>query len=126
MTVTTDAIDVERIEADLRTLIRIPSVTGSEEAVQAEMERLFREIGLETARIETDPAAFAADPDFPGAEMPRTSLPVVTGRLGRAGGGCCSSGTSMSCRRATPRPGPRIHGAPRSATARCTAAGRAT
>ena len=86
MTVTSDAIDLGRIEADLRTLIRIPSVTGSEEAVQAEMERLFREIGLETERIETDPAAFAADPDFPGAEMPRTSLPVVTGRLGRPGG----------------------------------------
>jgi acetylornithine deacetylase len=86
MTVTRDAVDVGRIEADLRTLIRIPSVTGSEEDVQAEMERLFREIGLETARIETDPAAFASDPDFPGAEMPRTSLPVVTGRLGRTGG----------------------------------------
>jgi acetylornithine deacetylase len=50
------------------------------------MERLFRDIGLETERIETDPAAFAADADFPGAEMPRTSLPVVTGRLGRPGG----------------------------------------
>jgi len=86
MTVTTDLIDVGRIEADLRTLIRIPSITGSEEAVQAEMERLFREIGLETVCIETDPAAFATDPDFPGAEMPRTSLPVVTGRLGRPGG----------------------------------------
>ena len=86
MTLTRDAIDVGRIQADLRTLIRIPSITGSEEAVQAEMERLFREIGLETARIETNPAAFASDPDFPGAEMPRTSLPVVTGRLGRPGG----------------------------------------
>jgi acetylornithine deacetylase len=86
MTVASDAIDIGRIEADLRTLIRIPSITGSEEAVQAEMERLFREIGLETERIETDPAAFAADPDFPGAEMPRLTLPVVTGRLGRPGG----------------------------------------
>ena len=37
MTVTRDAIDVGRIEADLRALIRIPSITGSEEAVQAEM-----------------------------------------------------------------------------------------
>ena len=86
MTIADDAIDVGRIEADLGTLIRIPSITGSEEAVQAEMERLFREIGLETSRIETDPVAFAADPDFPGAEMPRMSLPVVTGRIGRPGG----------------------------------------
>ena len=86
MTVLAGAIDLARIEADLRTLIRIPSITGSEEAIQSEIERLFREIGLDTARIETDPIAFASDPDFPGAEMPRTSLPVVTGRIGRPGG----------------------------------------
>ena len=86
MTAAAAAIDVERIEADLRTLIRIPSITGSEEAVQVEIERLFVEIGLETAWIETDPATFAGDPDFPGSEMPRTSLPVVIGRVGRPGG----------------------------------------
>jgi acetylornithine deacetylase len=80
------AIDTARIESDLRRLIRIPSITGSEEAIQDEMERLFEEIGLQPKRIVTDPVAFAEDPDFPGAEMPRTSLPVVTGRIGRAGG----------------------------------------
>jgi acetylornithine deacetylase len=80
------SVDTARIEADLRRLIQIPSITGSEESVQAEMERLLGEIGLETTRIETDPAAFARDPDFPGAEMPRTSLPVITARIGRAGG----------------------------------------
>jgi acetylornithine deacetylase len=80
------AIDTARIEADLQELIRIPSITGSEEAVQDAIERLFEEVGLETKRIVTDPVALAADPDFPGSEMPRTSLPVVTGRLGRTGG----------------------------------------
>ena len=80
------AIDTARIESDLRQLIRVPSITGSEEAIQDEMERLFEEIGLQPKRIVTDPVAFAEDPDFPGSEMPRTSLPVVTGRLGRAGG----------------------------------------
>jgi acetylornithine deacetylase len=79
-------VDPDQIEVDLRELIRIPSITGSEEAVQDAMERLFGEIGLETKRIVTDPVTFADDPDFPGSEMPRTSLPVVTGRLGRAGG----------------------------------------
>ena len=79
------AIDTARIESDLRQLIRFPSITGSEEAIQDEMERLCEEIGLQTKRIVTDPVAFAEDPDFPGSEMPRTSLPVVTGRLGRAG-----------------------------------------
>ena len=33
-----------------------------------------------------DPAAIRADPDWPGEEMPRTSLPVVIGRAGRPGG----------------------------------------
>lgn len=80
------AVDVIRCEADLRGLIRIPSVTGSEELVQAEVLRLLEEMGLESERIETDPAVSASDPDFPGAEMPRTSLPVVTARLGKAGG----------------------------------------
>jgi acetylornithine deacetylase len=79
-------VDRARIEADLRRLVRIPSITGAEEAIQTEMEALFREIGLATERIETDPVAFTSDPDFPGAEMPRTSLPVVVGRLGRPGG----------------------------------------
>jgi acetylornithine deacetylase len=86
VTVSTSAVDTARIEADLRSLVRIPSITGSEEAIQATIERLFAEIGLTTERIETDPVAFATDPDFPGAEMPRTSLPVVVGRLGRPGG----------------------------------------
>jgi acetylornithine deacetylase len=80
------AVDSEWIEDTLAMLIRIPSITGSEEAVQDEIERLFGEIGLEAKRIMTDPVAFADDPDFPGSEMPRTSLPVVTGRLGQEGG----------------------------------------
>jgi len=79
-------VDTAQIERDLSELIRIPSITGSEEAIQDAMERLFGEIGLEPRRIVTDPVTFADDPDFPGSEMPRTSLPIVTGRLGRAGG----------------------------------------
>ena len=34
-----------------------------------------------------EPAAIRADPDWPGEEMPRTSLPVVIGRAGRPAGG---------------------------------------
>ncbi|HEV2006669.1 MAG TPA: ArgE/DapE family deacylase [Candidatus Limnocylindrales bacterium] len=81
------AIDAERIERDLRALIRIPSITGSEAAVQDEIERLFVQAGLRTERLEPDPVALARDdPDWPGAEMPRDDLPIVIGRLGRAGG----------------------------------------
>jgi acetylornithine deacetylase len=80
-------VDPARIEADLVRLVRTPSITGSEEAVQAVMEKLLRGAGLETQRIETDPAAFAAtDPDWPGQEMPRATLPVIIGRIGRPGG----------------------------------------
>lgn len=80
------AVDPIAIEGDLRSLVRVPSVTGSELAVQSVVAGLFAEIGLETTRIDADPQTVAADPDFPGSEMPRASLPVVVGRLGRAGG----------------------------------------
>jgi len=79
-------VDPEALRRDLRTLIRIPSITGSEDAVQLAVAQLFSEIGLETARIDPDPATIARDPDFPGSEMPRTTLPIVTGRIGRPGG----------------------------------------
>jgi acetylornithine deacetylase len=75
------AIDDARAAVDLAALVRIPSVTGSEESVQAAMAELMADAGLAVERIEPDPAAVAADPDFPGAEMPRTSLPIVVGRL---------------------------------------------
>ena len=80
------AVDPARIEADLRRLVRFPSITGTEEAIQSEMETLLDELGLTVERIETDPVAFATDPDYPGAEMPRETLPVVVGRIGRPGG----------------------------------------
>jgi acetylornithine deacetylase len=81
-----DMIDESRIEADLRELVRIRSVTGSEEAIQEDMARRLQAIGLATERIDTDPDEIARDPDFPGSEMPRTALPVVVGRIGRPGG----------------------------------------
>jgi acetylornithine deacetylase len=75
------AVDRERAVADLAALVRVPSITGSEVAVQELMAGLMEEAGLDVERIAVDPVAFAADPDFPGAEMPRTTLPVVVGRL---------------------------------------------
>jgi len=75
------AVDRERATADLSALVRVPSITGSEEAVQDLVAALMADAGLEVERLSPDPAAIAADPDFPGAEMPRTSLPIVVGRL---------------------------------------------
>lgn len=46
----------------------------------------LREVGLSVEVLEPDPAVIRADPDWPGEEMPRTTLPVVIGRAGRRGG----------------------------------------
>jgi acetylornithine deacetylase len=75
------AVDREHATADLAALVRCPSITGSEEAVQELVAALMTEAGLDVERIAVDPLAFAGDPDFPGAEMPRTTLPIVVGRL---------------------------------------------
>ncbi len=73
--------------ADLQALIRIPSITGSEEAVAAWAADALRDLGLTVEIHAPDPATIRADPDWPGEEMPRTSLPVVIGtELGRPGG----------------------------------------
>jgi acetylornithine deacetylase len=84
-------IDRERLEADLRAMIRIPSITGSERPVMAWAAAALREIGLEVETIRPDLEAIRADPAWPGEEMPRESLPVVIGRagqgIGRAGQG---------------------------------------
>ena len=80
------AIDRDRMVADLQDLIRIPSITGSEEAVANWAVDALRELGLSVELVAPDPAMIRADPEWPGEEMPRTSLPVAIGRAGPAGG----------------------------------------
>ena len=79
-------IDRAALLADLEALVRIPSITGDEEAVSAEAARRLEAAGAAVELIDADPAAIRADPDWPGEETTRTSLPVVFGRIGRAGG----------------------------------------
>ena len=82
-----EAVDSTQAVQDLKRLVRIPSITGDERAVQDLVASILTDIGCRVERIETDPAEFArTDPDWPGQEMPRTDLPVVFGRLGRSGG----------------------------------------
>jgi acetylornithine deacetylase len=74
-------IDTRLID-DLAALVRIPSITGSEERVAAWAADALRDVGLQVEVVRPDPAAIRADPAWPGEEMPRTSLPVVIGRAG--------------------------------------------
>jgi acetylornithine deacetylase len=81
------AVDPGWTTETLRSLVRVPSVTGDEEAVQDLVARILADLGCRVERPSPDPAAFAReDPDWPGAEMPRATLPIVVGRLGRPGG----------------------------------------
>jgi acetylornithine deacetylase len=82
-----DVIDRERLVDDLRAMIRIPSVTGSEEAVAAWAADALRDLGLTVETVRPDLATIRADPAWPGEEMPRSSLPVVIGRVVGRGGG---------------------------------------
>jgi acetylornithine deacetylase len=71
----------------LRDLVRIPSITGDEVAIQDRMAALLGELGGTIERLDPDPAAFERDdPDWPGAEMPRDRLPIVLARWGPPGG----------------------------------------
>lgn len=81
-----ETVDPGRVEAELRALVRTPSVTGSEEAVQDLAAGLLADAGLEVERLWPDPATARADPDWPGEEMARQTLPIVVGRLGPARG----------------------------------------
>jgi len=80
------AVDAEGLVADLRALVRVPSVTGEEDAIAAGLADRLEAAGLAVEVFHPDPAAIRDDPDWPGEEVPRTSLPVVIGRAGRPGG----------------------------------------
>ena len=80
------AVDAAAVRQELQALVRIPSVTGSEEAVQADLARRLALAGMRVETLSPDPAAFRADPAWPGEETSRTALPLVIGRLGRSGG----------------------------------------
>ncbi|MBA2757170.1 MAG: peptidase M20, partial [Chloroflexi bacterium] len=51
------AIDRERLVDDLRQLVRIPSITGSEESVAAWAAGTLRDLGLEVVALRPDLAA---------------------------------------------------------------------
>ena len=79
-------IDAARLLADLQAMIRIPSITGSEEAIAGWAAEALLELGLAVETIQPAVEDIRADPAWPGEEMPRSSLPVGIGRVGRPGG----------------------------------------
>jgi len=81
-----DAVDAAWTADVLAGLVRVPSVTGDEAAVQDLVAELLAEAGARVERVDPDPAAARRDPDWPGEEMPRDRLPIVFGRLGQGGG----------------------------------------
>lgn len=76
------AIDTQALVDDLRALITIPSITGSEERVAAWAAEALRGLGMRVEVVRPDLIAHRSDPAWPGEEMARTSLPVVIGRAG--------------------------------------------
>jgi acetylornithine deacetylase len=79
-------IDRERLVDDVAALVRIPSITGGEEAVADEAARRLADAGASVERLSPDPAAIREDAAWPGEETSRSSLPLVVGRIGRPDG----------------------------------------
>ena len=76
-----DAVDPAAVLADLLALVAVPSVTGDESAARDVAAAAMAAAGLEVRAWDDDPVALAADPDFPGSERPRTTLPLAAGHL---------------------------------------------
>ena len=71
----------------LQELVRVPSVTGEEGAVQRVVERAFRERGLDVDRWEATPEEVAPYLDHVGEQKTYASRPNLVGmRPGRGGG----------------------------------------
>jgi acetylornithine deacetylase len=79
-------VDGDAIRRDLEELVRLPSVTGSEDAIAAILADRLEALGMTVEVFHPDPAAMREDPDWPGEEVPRATLPVVIGRAGVPGG----------------------------------------
>lgn len=78
------AIDTDRVVADLRELVRIPSVDGTvaEADVQHWCADRLAGLGLDVDHWPVDLAAVQADPEFPGAEVERDEAWGCVGVLG--------------------------------------------
>ena len=79
-------IDRDRLIDDLETLVRIESITGSEENIADWAAGALLGLGLRVEVARSDLERLRDDPAWPGEEMERTTLPIVVGRAGSADG----------------------------------------
>ncbi len=75
------AVDTDALEASLLELLAVASVTGDEGAMRDRVATQLDAAHLDVRSWDADPAALAADPDFPGSERPRATLPLAAGHL---------------------------------------------
>lgn len=79
------AVSADRMIRDLAALVAVPSVTGTPAEVGA-ADLVARQLAaggraIVVERRDADPAALALDPAYPGTEMPREVLPLVSGSV---------------------------------------------
>jgi acetylornithine deacetylase len=80
-----EALDTDGCIRLTQDLVRVPSVTGNERAVQDLVALVLEEAGLEVDRWEADVDRLKTHPRFPGMEVERTEAVLVAGLLGQKG-----------------------------------------
>ncbi|MFE8072559.1 ArgE/DapE family deacylase [Marinobacteraceae bacterium S3BR75-40.1] len=77
----TSFIDIDRIRENLVSLIRIPSITGEEDAAVSHIANWLQRFDAEIDYWNDGIAALQRDPRYPGHEVERAWAPVVVGVL---------------------------------------------
>src|SRR5438309_857393 len=80
-----DTLDTSACVRLAQDLIRVPSITGDERAVQDLVALMLEEAGLEVDRFDADVSRLKAHPRFPGMEVERSEAVLVAGLLGQKG-----------------------------------------
>lgn len=81
----TGDVQAQRAADALAEMVRCRSVTGDEFAIQDLLADMLGEAGLQVERLNLQVDEFENDPEWPGLEVERESLPIVLGRLGTPG-----------------------------------------
>lgn len=80
-----EALDTDACIRLAQDLVRIPSVTGDERAVQNRIAVAFEQAGLEVDQFEADVSQLKTHPRFPGMEVERNEAVLVAGLIGPKG-----------------------------------------